>query len=121
MARLEGTVSIAGLPPHRGVSLEMCFFRVPGLETPPPHDGDPPAVACTDCADVCAEMHIDRDELNATRDWHFITHRAPGCYYVQLRAILYRSQRGRLFAQVEQFFFRRRPLEISENDQGPFT
>lgn len=28
MAKLEGTISIAGLPAHRGLIVSLCFFRV---------------------------------------------------------------------------------------------
>jgi hypothetical protein len=121
MARLDGTVSITDLPPHRGVHLSVCFFRVPSVDAPPLYDGDPPAEACTDCVDICSEEHLDRDRLDPAREWRFFADRAPGCYYVQLRAILYRSQNGRMFAQVEQFFFRRRPLQIPAEDQGSVT
>ena len=28
MAELEGTITVAGLPPHHGLIVSLCFFRV---------------------------------------------------------------------------------------------
>src|SRR5262249_1876018 len=121
MARLAGTVSITGLPLHRGVSLTICFFPVSGVDAPPPYDGDPPTGACTDCVDVCQEEHLEQEVHDAAREWRFAMDRPAGYWYVQLRAILYRSQGQRMLAQVEQFFFRRRPLLIPADGQNDVT
>src|SRR5262249_28678842 len=119
--RLEGTLSIADLPPHRAVSLAICFFHVETADAAPPYDGDPPADVCTNCVNVCGVESLEKDIHDAAREWHFVAERPAGYYYVQVREILYRTQRDRMFAQVEQFFFRRRPLLIVADRQGTVT
>lgn len=114
MANIEGTVSIGGVPAHLGVVVTLCFFRVAGADAKPPYDGDPPAEACGDSVEICAEDPGDIDIMEANREWPFKTDRAPGCYYTQVRIVLYRQQGGQLYAQVERFFFGRRSLHVPE-------
>jgi hypothetical protein len=42
MATLEGTIAVAGLPPHRGLIVNLCFFPVGAADAPAPYGGDPP-------------------------------------------------------------------------------
>jgi hypothetical protein len=37
---------------------------------------------------------------------------------VQVRAILFRTQAGKVFAQAEQFFFGRRPVQVGSQPEG---
>jgi hypothetical protein len=36
MAKLEGAIAIAGLPPHRGLIVNLCFFSVGAADAPAP-------------------------------------------------------------------------------------
>ena len=37
MPTLDGTIAIAGLPPHRGLIVSLCFYRVEVADAPAPH------------------------------------------------------------------------------------
>src|SRR5439155_11742658 len=52
---------------------------------------------------------------------HFGIERSPGYYYVQLRVMLFRVRAGNVFAQLEPFFFARRPLHIAPEPEGLAT
>jgi hypothetical protein len=121
MATLEGTVSIGGMPPHRGALVDLAFFRVAAADADPPYGGEPPAEACGDAVEVCAEGLADADGRETTREWPFEATRTPGYYYVQLRVVLYREHRGNMYAQSEQFFFRRRPVHVPEEGLAGIT
>jgi hypothetical protein len=118
MGKLEGTVSISNLPPHRGLIVNLCFYGVDGPEAPAPHGGDPPAEAATDCQKIAEDVHPERESREATFERPFRIEHAIGWYYVQLRVILFREKDGANFAQVEPFFFSRRPLPIADEVLG---
>lgn len=113
MAKLTGTISIAGLPPHRGLVVSLCFFGVPAPDSPAPYNGDPPAEAATDCEKTFERVDLEKESVEATSEHRFAVERPPGYYYVQVRAILFRSQHGKMLAQSEAFFFGRRPVRIA--------
>jgi hypothetical protein len=121
MAALEGIVAIAGLPPHRGIILSLYFFRVDGPEADCPYGGNPPAEACSDEVLVCEEDPRPADVGDTSRTWPFSTPRTAGYYYVQVHAVLFREQRGKMYARVEKFFFGRRPVSVSEEGQDSIT
>jgi hypothetical protein len=121
MERLEGTVVVSGLPPHLGLSLSLCFFAVADFDTPPPYDADPPSGACTDCVDVLSQGLSPKESRESTVGTKFSIEREPGCYYVQVRAILYRTDSGKFFAQTEEFFFGRRPVRIAVGEKRDIT
>ena len=121
MGQLAGTISITGLPPHRGLIANICFFAVPGLDAPTPHNGDPPAAAATDCDKILEQVDLNKESNQTTFEYQFSVERAPGYYYLQLRVILFRGRSGKMFAQAEQFFFARRPVRISAEAQGNVT
>src|SRR2546421_6022721 len=87
MARLEGTISMTGLPPHRGLILNVCFFSVDGPGAPVPYDGDPPAEAATDCDKVFEQVDLNNESQQEILEHHFGVERALGYYYVQVRPI----------------------------------
>lgn len=118
MARLEGTVSLAGLPPHRGLIIHLCFFAVTDADSPPPYNGDPPAEVITDCDTVFRQVDLDKESQETTFAHQFAIERSPGHYYVQLRVILFRVRDGKVFAQLEPFFFALRPLHIAPEPVG---
>ena len=115
MVTIEGTVTIGNMPPHRAAMVSLSFYAVSGAESPPPYGGDPPADAYDQSVEVCSESPSETDFCEPHRSWHFAAETATGYYYVQLRVVLYREQDGRMFAQCEQFFFRRRPLHVPED------
>ena len=121
MGRLEGTISMTGLPPHRGLIVNLCFFAVKGPDSPSPHNGDPPAEAATDCDKVFEQVDLDNESQETTFEHHFSIERQPGYYYVQVRVILFRMREGSVFAQAEQFFFARRPIHIGAELDGQHT
>jgi hypothetical protein len=121
MAKLEGTISITGLPPHRGLIVDLCFFAVAGPEVPAPHNGDPPADAITDCDKVFEQVDLEKESQETTFEHSFGVERSSGYYYVQLRVILFRVRAGKVFAQAEQFCFARRPVQVTAEPEGTVT
>jgi hypothetical protein len=121
MGRLDGTISLSGLPSHRGLILDLCLFHVSGPDAPAPHGGDPPAEAATDCHKVVEQVDLNAESQRVDFDQPFSLERQPGFYYVQVRAVLFRSRDGSLFAQAEQFFFGHRPVRIGPVSEGRIT
>ena len=85
---------------------------------PAPYGGDPPAEAVTDCHEVANQVDLHTESSQAAYDLPFAVERPAGFYYLQVRAILFRTQAGKVFAQAEQFFFARRPLPLTEEPLG---
>ncbi len=112
---LVGQISISNLPPHRGLIVNLAFFEVDDADSDPPYNGDPPAEAASDCPQLYKGVDLDSEYTVTERDVSFSIKHAPGYYYIQVRAILFREQNGKVFAQAEQFFFGRRPLALIEN------
>ena len=121
MARVEGTIAVTGLPPHRGLIVSLCFYRVEAADAPPPYDGDPPAEAATDYHEVVNQVDLDTESSHPAKDLPFSIERLAGFYYLQVRAILFRIQSGKVFAQAEQFFFARRPVQIDTEPKFKIT
>ena len=121
MARFEGTIAVADLPPHRGLIVNLCFFRVGAATDPAPHDGDPPAEAVTDSHEVHKQADLNTECSRPGYDLPFVVERPAGFYYLQVRVILFRVRAGQAFAQAEQFFFARRPLPLTERPLGGVT
>jgi hypothetical protein len=121
MARFEGTIAVAGLPPHRGLIVSLCFFRVGAAADPAPYGGDPPGEAVTDCHEVFKQVDLNTESPQAAYDLALAVERPAGIYYLQVRAILFRTQADKVFAQAEQFFFARRPLPLTEQPLGQVT
>jgi hypothetical protein len=121
MARLEGTIAVAGLPPHRGLIVSLCVYRVEAADAPAPDGGDPPAEAATDCHEVSNQVDLNAKSSRAAYDVPFSIERPAGFYYLQVRAILFRTQAGKVFAQAEQFFFGRRPAHVAQEPEGTLT
>jgi hypothetical protein len=121
MAKLEGTIAVAGLPPHRGLIVNLCFFPVTAGDAPAPYGGDPPAEAVTDCHQVVEQVDLNAESSQPRYDLPLAVERPAGYYYLQVRAILFRTQAGKVFAQAEQFFFARRPLLLTEEPIGRIT
>jgi hypothetical protein len=118
MPELEGTISITGLPPNRGLIVNLCFFAVARLDAPAPFDGDPPAEAATDCDKIFEQVDLKNESQNPVIDIRFAVERSRGYYYVQVRAILFQVKAGKMLAQAEQFFFGRRPVLFGGGPQG---
>src|SRR5438552_86227 len=122
MDTLDGTISITGLPPHRGLIVNLCFYEVSGPDVPAPHGGDPPTEAAPDFhLKVAEHVHLHEESLETTFEQAFRLEHRPGYYYVQVRVILFRERSGSIFAQAEQFFFARRPVWITAEPEGHFT
>jgi hypothetical protein len=121
MAQLEGAIEIAGLPPHRGLIVSLCFYRVEAPDAPAPHGGDPPAEAATDCTEVVKQVDLNTESSQAAYNLPFSIERPAGFYYLQVRAILFRTQAGKVLAQAEQFFFGHRPVHIASVPAGTLT
>jgi hypothetical protein len=90
----------------------VCLYRVADENSPAPFDGDPPAEAAVDCEEVHHEVDLDRETLDSDRTLQFGFVRERGHYYVQTRVILFRGQGAKMFAQTEQFFYSRRPIQV---------
>ena len=107
-----GQITIENLPPYYGLTVSLAFFPVEGPDSDAPFDGDPPGDAVTDCPELYDHVDLDNECGESTRNIPFSIEHSAGHYYIQLRTLLYRKQEGRVFAQAEQFFFGRRPLEL---------
>ena len=92
--------------------MSLAFFPVDAPDSVAPYDGDPPADAVTDCPELYSNVDLDTERVESTRRIPFSIEHSAGYYYIQLHALLYRKQDGKVFAQAEQFFFGRRPLEL---------
>jgi hypothetical protein len=121
MAKLEGVIAVTGLPPHRGLIVNLCFFPVGAADAPAPYGGDPPAEAVTDGHEVAKRVDLHTESSQSGYDLPFAVERPAGFYYLQVRAILFRTRAGKVFAQAEQFFFARRPLPLTEEPVGRIT
>ena len=121
MASFECTISVADLPAHRGLIVSLCFFRVGAATDPAPYGGDPPVEAVTDSHEVFKQVDLNNESSRAAYDLPFAVERAAGFYYLQVRAILFRVQAGKVVAQAEQFFYSRRPLPVIEGSQDRIT
>lgn len=87
MAKLEGTLAVAGLPPHRGLIVSLCFFRVESATDPAPYGGDPPAASVTDCHEVYKQVDLSAESSRTRYDLSFAIERPAGFYYLQVQAI----------------------------------
>lgn len=116
MAKLEGTIVVSGLPPHRGLIVNLCFYRVDTADAPAPYGGDPPADAVADSHDVFAQVDLHTESDRTAYELPFAIERQPGLDYLQVRAILFRAQAGKVFAQAERFFFDQRPVRVPPRD-----
>ena len=121
VAKLAGTLAVSGLPPHRGLIVNLCYFRVAAGTDPAPYGGDPPAMAVTDCHEVYKQADLNTEVTRPAYDLPLAVERQAGFYYLQVRAILFRSREGQMFAQAEQFFFARRPLPLTDEPLGTVT
>ena len=61
MAKLEGMVAVDGLPPHRGLIVNLCFFPVGSADAPAPYGGDPPGEAVTDSHEVAKQVDLNTE------------------------------------------------------------
>jgi hypothetical protein len=121
MAKLEGKIAVVGLPPHRGLIVNLCFYGVEADDAPAPYAGDPPAEAATDCHEVVKRVDLNQESSQAAYDLPFSIDRPAGCYYLQVRAILFRTRGDKVFAQAEQFFFGRGPVHIAWEPESKLT
>ncbi len=94
MGRIKGTISISGLPPHCGLILNVCFYKVSGFEAPPPHGGAPPASAAADIHPVSEDVHLEEESKQATLEKPFELEHEAGYFYVEVRPILFRERNG---------------------------
>ena len=115
MAHLGGRISYTKLPPHCGLMVSLAFFKVDGPESDAPYRGDPPADAAKDCPEIYNNVNLDVELLDESRDIPFSIEHPTGYYFIQVRSILYRKNKGKVLAQVEPFFFGRRPLPLLQD------
>jgi hypothetical protein len=85
MAKLEGTLSVAGLPPHRGLIVSLCFFRVAAATDPAPYGGDPPAEAATDAHEVFKQVDLNAESSQSAYDLPFAVKRSAAAILQELR------------------------------------
>ncbi|HLY11823.1 MAG TPA: hypothetical protein VKW04_21155 [Planctomycetota bacterium] len=119
--KVAGIITLSELPPHRGLILNVCFYKVSAFDTPPPYDGQPPAKAAIDVHQVVEDVDVERESPATSREHPFALEHPTGYYYVEVRAILFRKRGDLMMAQVEQFFYGTRPLLITESVEAPVT
>lgn len=115
MNSLHGKVTVSNLPPHLGISATIAFFPVEKESSEAPYDGNPPGDLIKDFQEISDVVKFEGVIKDASREFAFSLQRPSGYYYLQLRFILYRVDKGKVYAQVEQFFFRRRPVALFED------
>ncbi len=121
LGRLSGRVSITGLPPRRGLIITLNFYKVNGPDAPAPYGGDPPPDVSMDSQKIIEQVDLDQECPETLFEQEFDLSHHMGHFYVELSAILIRNRKGSVFAQVERFFFSRRPLEIAVEPVGDVT
>jgi hypothetical protein len=121
VAKLDGTISLTNLPPHRGLIINLCLYEVSDADVPAPHGGEPPSDMATDCSEVVENVHLEKESQRSAIEQTFSIEHLPGYYYAQIRAILFLEQAGAVLAQAEQFFFGRRPVRIEGDKGNPIT
>jgi hypothetical protein len=112
MNAFGGHVVMTNLPPHRGIIVSLAFFKVDGPDSVAPYNSDPPTDVVTDCPELYNKVDLNAENTNTSCEIPFSIKHAAGHYYLQVRAILFRKQNGKVLAQSEQFFFGRRPLSL---------
>jgi len=78
MAKLEGTIAVAGLPPHRGLIVNLCFFPVGAADSPTPYGGDPPGEAVTDSYEVFKQVDLNTESSRSAYDLPVAVESQPG-------------------------------------------
>jgi hypothetical protein len=121
MGNLEGKISIAGLPPNFGYILSLALFRVTTPEDPPPYGGDPAPDIEGETHPVAKTVDLNREIQESKLEESFSLQQEPGFYYAQVRVVLFRRKEGRVLAQSEQFFFKKRPLPVAVESVGRMT
>lgn len=118
MPTLAGTISLSRLPRHRGLILNVCLYPVEAADAASPYNGTPPPEAAIDCDKVFENVDLEAESSDACFDHKFTIERPVGFYFVQVRAILFRMQEGRVVAQAEQFFFGHQPVPVRSELTG---
>jgi hypothetical protein len=90
----------------------LSLFRASGPDAPVPFSGDPPPKARRDVEELKQAIHFEREDASGVIQESFRLRRPVGWYYLQLSVILYRQQNDKTYAQLERFFFRKRPVEV---------
>lgn len=121
MSRLAGAVLLSRLPEHCGLMVNLTLYPVASADALPPYDGDPPANAPAVRFEICKDMDLDKVSNEAAREIPFEVDAPNGFHYLEVRTILMRPMKKEFFAQVEPFFFKKRPLHIREPMQGSLT
>ena len=113
-ANFHGYIEHSNLPVRRGLSLDIAFFAVPTIETPPPFDGDPPGDAVTDCHNIYKLVDWDRKSLDVPLcDSVFRSNVAQESSTFSCVPCYIAITTTKHVAQAEQFFFASRPLQIA--------
>lgn len=118
---LGGRVVIDGLPPSRGYIVTLYFFSVSDGDSEPPFSGDPPKSAFIDAAQVAHAVDLNQERNDRSVSIEFSVQRKAGWYFLDVGVILFRNQKGENHAQVEHFFFKKRPVLIPENNTVSLT
>ena len=95
MAKLEGTIAVDR--PATAPRADRQPVLLPGrsADAPAPYGGDPPAEAVTDSHEVAKQVDLYTESSRPEYDLPFAVERPAGFYYLQVRAILFRSRRAR--------------------------
>lgn len=113
---ISGNIIIENIPENYGIILSLAFFSVNNSYDKPPYGTDPDEKYLTDILEIIDKVDLNNIQNNKTFTVPFKFLKKEGIYYLQLRAILFRKNKSEeVFAQSEQFFFSKRPLEINSN------
>jgi hypothetical protein len=121
MALLNGRIVIEGLPPHRGILVSLTFVEVASADTPPPQ-GQALIDADAGCETIVDRLGGDAESSDQpTFEHRFQLERSGGFYYLDVGVVLHRLRGADVFAQVEHFFFARKPVEVRRFGEQPLT
>ncbi len=112
---ITGNVVIEDVPHNYGMIVSLAFFPVKRKDDPPPHGTYPEEQYIKDTYEIMDTVNLDRERTEHQNVIPYTFTKKPGYYYVQIRAILFRKNSNNVFAQTEQFFFEKRPLEITDH------
>jgi hypothetical protein len=74
-----------------------------------------------DCQQVAHQVYPEPESRQTAYELPFSIERPAGFYYLEVRAFLFRGERGSAFAQAELVFYSRRPVEIPQQIEGRLT
>jgi len=111
---LQGTVEIDVVPPFLGYHINLYLFKVKSQNSQWPFiDYYAPKESPRIDIEIAHKSDFNQEDTTGTISVDFCLFCTVGWYYIQLNFILYRRHNDKMYAQVENFPFHKRPVVIS--------